>query len=214
MFLGSTSLLSAETRPDCFRTVAAEIKSSCGRHLDSDPDGKVRGRYTSTDLQSTPTHAIALSSAAIELTKCELATARLKTPLECETVHFGQDGQHSHHTDSERSQLTTTCVEALSRSTQFWATYSGYMRELPQLCFAFARLADQDVAKQIYHNITQEKRGLLNILKQHLQQSAEAREEHIARNKKDHNDLQRLYDSFLEAVQVSGSSRFVQGARL
>lgn len=77
------------------------------------------------------------------------------------------------------------------------------MRELPQLCFAFARLADQDVAKEIYHNVTEEKRALLSILKQHLQRSAEVTEEHLAKNEKDRKDMQHLYDSFMEALQVS-----------
>ena len=119
-------------------------------------------------------------------------------------MHFSQVGQDSYYSDSERSQESITCVEALSRSMQFWATYSGYMRELPQFCFALARLADQDAAKEIYHNVTQEKRALLSILRQHLHRSAEASEEHLARSEQDRNDMQRLYDSFMEALQVSG----------
>lgn len=53
---------------------------------------------------------------------------------------------------------------ALSRSAQFWSSYSGYLREIPQLCFAFRRWSDIDVAKEIYRNITAEKLALVRFL--------------------------------------------------
>ncbi|KIM55725.1 hypothetical protein SCLCIDRAFT_1220894 [Scleroderma citrinum Foug A] len=94
--------------------------------------------------------------AAISMTLCELATARhYAPPLECAAFAKGQ--VPSGHTQAE-------CVEALSRSAQFWSSYSGYLREIPQLCFAFRRWSDIDVAKEIYRNITAEKLALVRFL--------------------------------------------------
>ncbi|KAL4073485.1 hypothetical protein J3A83DRAFT_4228864 [Scleroderma citrinum] len=90
------------------------------------------------------------------MTLCELATARHHVPpLECAPFAKGQ--VPSDHTQPE-------CVEALSRSAQFWSSYSGYLREIPQLCFAFRRWSDIDVAKDIYRNITTEKLALVRFL--------------------------------------------------
>ncbi|KAG6329288.1 hypothetical protein ID866_9801 [Astraeus odoratus] len=78
-------------------------------------------------------------------------------PLECAAFSKG-------YTPSPSSQTQAECVEALSRSAQFWSSYSGYLREIPQLCFAFGRWSDIDVAKEIYRNITEEKVALIRFL--------------------------------------------------
>ncbi|KAF8189975.1 hypothetical protein K438DRAFT_1592842 [Mycena galopus ATCC 62051] len=107
-------------RPDCFRRVAGNIRLRCGE-LDMNEDERVR--------------------AAISMTLCELATATHHSiPLECASFAV----------DSEPAQVQGDCVDALSRSAQFWSSYSGYLREVrkyPQLCFAFRRW--NDIGKQI-----------------------------------------------------------------
>ncbi|CAG7851192.1 SubName: Full=Uncharacterized protein {ECO:0000313/EMBL:CCA72880.1} [Serendipita indica DSM 11827] len=93
--------------------------------------------------------------AAIRFTLCELETADfLKPPAECEQ-YIRRDTRGLSH-----------CVEALHRSPQFWSSYSGYLREIPQLCTAYRRLHDIDTAKGLYHNATQEKIYLLHLLQQ------------------------------------------------
>ncbi|KAG2098988.1 uncharacterized protein F5147DRAFT_814675 [Suillus discolor] len=94
---------------------------------------------------------------AIRLTLCELATARHHTPpLECSPFSNNVGSHIPHHAVGD-------CVDALSRSAQFWSSYSGYLREIPQLCFAFRRWMEIDTAKDIYRNITMEKLALIRF---------------------------------------------------
>ncbi|KAJ6499552.1 hypothetical protein C8R47DRAFT_957777, partial [Mycena vitilis] len=89
-------------RPDCFRRVAAKIRVQCGE-LEMNEDARVR--------------------AAISMTLCELATATHHSlPLECES--FTADS------DASSARTQGGCVDALSRSAQFWSSYSGYLREV------------------------------------------------------------------------------------
>ncbi|KAK0480878.1 hypothetical protein IW261DRAFT_1147814 [Armillaria novae-zelandiae] len=63
---------------------------------------------------------------------------------------------------------------ALSRSAQFWSSYSGYLREIPQLCFSFRIWHDIDATRDnIYNNITREKIALLRYFsqRQHTEQA-------------------------------------------
>ncbi|CAE6456888.1 unnamed protein product [Rhizoctonia solani] len=94
---------------------------------------------------------------AVEMTLCELATAeQVSLPLECKSIHTAS----SH-------QSVSQCVEALARSAQHWSSYSGYLREIPQLCNAYRRLHEIDHAKSIYANITNEKMVFLSSLDAH-----------------------------------------------
>lgn len=96
-------------------------------------------------------------TAAIALTECDLATAGQTPPLECLGI------QPSQQTGTDASS-TSPCVSALSRSPQHWSTYSGYLREIPMLCFAIKRQMEVDVVKEVYANISQEKIALLKVL--------------------------------------------------
>ncbi|TDL24565.1 hypothetical protein BD410DRAFT_94477 [Rickenella mellea] len=97
--------------------------------------------------------------AAVSMTLCELATARHhSTPLECSPFFLD-----SENLVSGPSHLSN-CVDALSRSAQHWSSYSGYMREIPQLCSSLRRWNDLDAAKSLYKNATLEKLALLRLL--------------------------------------------------
>ncbi|KIY70868.1 hypothetical protein CYLTODRAFT_441713 [Cylindrobasidium torrendii FP15055 ss-10] len=103
-----------------------------------------------TDLEMDETERV---HAAISMTLCELRTAKhLSPPLECTVASLSDD--------------LGGCVEALSRSAQFWSSYSGYLREVPQLCASYLRLNDIDAARTIYHNISLEKTLLLQQMLQ------------------------------------------------
>ncbi|KAJ7669043.1 hypothetical protein B0H17DRAFT_1087224 [Mycena rosella] len=123
-------------RPDCFRRVAGKIRVRCG------------------DLEMNENERV---KAAISMTLCELATATHHSiPLEC--ASFTVDS------DVSSTQIQGACVDAFSRSAQFWSSYSGYLREVPQLCFAFRRWNDIDTAKDIYKNSTIETMNLIQLL--------------------------------------------------
>ncbi|KAF8480116.1 hypothetical protein DFH94DRAFT_460798 [Russula ochroleuca] len=136
---------SYKRKPDCFRRAAARIRVRCAE-IDMDAGQRVK--------------------AAISMTLCELRTAEFHSiPLECEV--FLEEGGLS-----ERAPHGI-CVEALSRSTQSWASYSGYLREIPQLCFAYQRSNEKDLALEIYRNATIEKIAYIR----HLMQRAEKEDE-------------------------------------
>ncbi|KAG2747508.1 hypothetical protein P692DRAFT_20834519 [Suillus brevipes Sb2] len=122
---------------DCFQDAARHAKSRCEvSHMSEDERIQV----------------------AIRLTLCELATARHHTPpLECSPFKNNFGSHIPHHAVGD-------CVDALSRSAQFWSSYSGYLREIPQLCFAFRRWMEIDTAKDIYRNITLEKLALIRFI--------------------------------------------------
>ncbi|KAH8097037.1 hypothetical protein BXZ70DRAFT_1009361 [Cristinia sonorae] len=122
-------------RPDCFQRVTGTIKEQCGE-LELNEEERIK--------------------AAISMTLCELKTALHSPPMECSSFVSS--------INSDDPFDPKTCVEALSRSAQYWSSYSGYLREVPQLCFAFRRWNDIDTAKEIYRNATSEKLSLLRLL--------------------------------------------------
>ncbi|GES84636.1 nuclear fusion protein [Rhizophagus clarus] len=75
---------------------------------------------------------------AIRLTKCELAIANLAFPMECDD--FDQD--------------IGKCIESISRIPQFWTTYSGYFREVSQMCFAMRYSLERDLLEEYNRNVT------------------------------------------------------------
>ncbi|KIK94203.1 hypothetical protein PAXRUDRAFT_784366 [Paxillus rubicundulus Ve08.2h10] len=106
-----------QRKPDCFQDAISLVKARCE---ESRMDEQER------------------IQAAISITMCELATARhYSPPMEC--AAFARGG---YKPSSTSAQSQARCVEALSRSAQFWSSYSGYLREMPQLCFAFRRWID------------------------------------------------------------------------
>ncbi|KAH8823782.1 hypothetical protein DL96DRAFT_1468749 [Flagelloscypha sp. PMI_526] len=116
--------------PDCFKHAAAAIEPRCD------------------ELAANEESRVQLS---IELTLCEISTARHGSPpLEC--------------TQQGKKRVARDCVEALSRSAQFWSSYSGYIRDIPQLCVAYKKWNEVDLAKEIYTNITSSNAILLNYL--------------------------------------------------
>ncbi|KAJ8590380.1 hypothetical protein M405DRAFT_816361 [Rhizopogon salebrosus TDB-379] len=124
-------------KSDCFQDAARHAQSRCEEsHMSEDERVQV----------------------AIRLTLCELATASHHTPpLECSPFISNVGSPIPHHAVGD-------CVDALSRSAQFWSSYSGYLREIPQLCFAFRRWMEIDTAKDIYRNITLEKVALIRFI--------------------------------------------------
>ncbi|KAJ7792697.1 hypothetical protein B0H14DRAFT_2929942 [Mycena olivaceomarginata] len=109
--------------------------------------GKIERRCGTLEMDND-----ARVEAAISMTLCELATAaHYSPPLEC--ASFAMDGRSPGE-----------CVDALSRRPQFWSSYSGYLREVPQLCFAFRRWNDIDTARDIYRNATIEITNLVRAI--------------------------------------------------
>ncbi|KAJ3735042.1 hypothetical protein DFJ43DRAFT_67545 [Lentinula guzmanii] len=94
------------------------------------------------------------------MTLCELATAKHHAPpMECDvfSARLHEPSYKSGFSEQQNEEFENSrgkCVNALSRSAQFWSSYSGYLREIPQLCFTFQRGNDIDNAKEIFRNIS------------------------------------------------------------
>lgn len=138
--------LAATFKPnsDCFRDVIGNLDSRC------------------EDMENSQEDRV---DAAISMAICELQTTEhAPVPMECNpSVKSWYSTVHS----------SKSCVEALYRSPQLWSSYSGYLRQIPQLCFAYRRWHDIDTAKRIYQNATFEKVSLLKMLKRHHEELLE-----------------------------------------
>ncbi|GAK66040.1 uncharacterized protein PAN0_011c4262 [Moesziomyces antarcticus] len=99
--------------------------------------------------------------ASVQLTLCDLQASSQSVPWECQSpAHEMQ------------AIGLANCVEALSRSTRLWSSYAGYLREIPQMCFALQRWKD----------IVEENVELSRLWQQHAYDRAEAvKEESLAR---------------------------------
>ncbi|KDQ22249.1 hypothetical protein PLEOSDRAFT_1109370 [Pleurotus ostreatus PC15] len=151
-------------KSDCFRRATGLIRASCSQ-LDMLEDERVK--------------------AAIMMTLCELSTARHHSlPMECSAFAPTQD--LGRFTGKHREQSQGSCVDALSRSAQSWSSYSGYLRDVPQLCSTFSKWNDIDLAREIYRNAT--------LLKIKLIRSLNTREEKL-------QSYMRLWDENLKEMR-------------
>ncbi|KAJ3800004.1 hypothetical protein GGU11DRAFT_451859 [Lentinula aff. detonsa] len=137
--LSDSYLASLGRSSDCFRKAAGSIQTRCAE-LDMNEEERV--------------------VAAISMTLCELATAKHHAPpMECDvfSARLHEPSYQSGFSEQQNEEFENSrgkCVNALSRSAQFWSSYSGYLREIPQLCFTFQRGNDIDNAKEIFRNIS------------------------------------------------------------
>ncbi|EIN08791.1 hypothetical protein PUNSTDRAFT_67835, partial [Punctularia strigosozonata HHB-11173 SS5] len=99
-----------DRRPDCFARSSRHIRTRCGE-AEMTEDERTR--------------------AAIHLTLCEINTARhISYPLECAPFSPESLASQDVSKDAKEGAPQARCVEALSRSAQFWSSYSGYLREI------------------------------------------------------------------------------------
>lgn len=105
---------------DCFQDAARHAQSRCeASHMSEDE--RIQGFFP---VWCARFETFLIFLVAIRLTLCELATARHHTPpLEC-SPFINNVGPHIPH------HAVGDCVDALSRSAQFWSSYSGYLREI------------------------------------------------------------------------------------
>ncbi|KAI1798068.1 hypothetical protein LXA43DRAFT_876046 [Ganoderma leucocontextum] len=176
---GSTSLDSYAKKPDCFRRAASMLQTRCG-DLETDENQRVR--------------------AAISMTLCEIATGEhASPPLECESFRSDSNDLYATHPPSDRK-----CVSALSRSAQYWSSYSGYLREVTQLCFAYQRWNDIDTAKEAHRNTTREAMNVLRYLAD--------REKRMEQSYQDSTSMVASLQAVLEQIMASSATLDVTSA--
>ncbi|ORX76208.1 hypothetical protein BCR32DRAFT_304069 [Anaeromyces robustus] len=77
---------------------------------------------------------------AVELTLCELTSANISVPTECR------------HDQKNRSMAK--CVENISRYSQLWTSYSGYFKDVVNMCYAIRYPLERNLLQNIHRNIT------------------------------------------------------------
>ena len=80
---------------------------------------------------------------AIQLSICEFENAEISYPSEC------------------KSQKLDTCILLLEKSPQYWTTFSGYYREIRNICHQVSLPFAKDQILQVYENITEFYRTLM-----------------------------------------------------
>ncbi|KAJ3150503.1 karyogamy protein [Geranomyces michiganensis] len=77
---------------------------------------------------------------AVYFTRCEIATANIPIPNECKMQAVDRD--------------VYPCIEILSHAPQLWTSYSGYVREVVNMCFAIQYENHRDNVEQLFSNVT------------------------------------------------------------
>lgn len=80
---------------------------------------------------------------AIQLSICEFENAEISYPSEC------------------KSQNLDSCILLLEKSPQYWTTFSGYYREIRNICHLISLPFAKDQILQVYENITEFYRTLM-----------------------------------------------------
>ena len=80
---------------------------------------------------------------AIQLSICEFENAEISYPSEC------------------KSQNLDSCILLLEKSPQYWTTFSGYYREIRNICHQISLPFAKDQILQVYENITEFYRTLM-----------------------------------------------------
>ncbi|CAG8607116.1 1700_t:CDS:10 [Cetraspora pellucida] len=140
---GHASLIQFERKQNCFKDAALTLRHGC-RNIDISDNDKIK--Y------------------AVRLTMCEIATANLVAPMECNDI-----------------QDVGTCVEALARIPQLWTSYSGYFREVFHMCFAVRYSLERDLLEELHRNITQNQLINYSILRVQQSDMISWRKEEMAR---------------------------------
>lgn len=80
---------------------------------------------------------------AIQLSICEFENAEISYPSECKSHNFD------------------TCILLLEKSPQYWTTFSGYYREIRNICHQISLPFAKDQILQVYENVTEFYRTLM-----------------------------------------------------
>ncbi|KAI8815662.1 uncharacterized protein EV422DRAFT_347748 [Fimicolochytrium jonesii] len=98
-------------------------------------------------------HEIEKVRYAVDLTLCEIATGNIPIPASCQAESYQTD--------------VYGCVEMLSHVPQLWTSYSGYLREVVNICFAIQYESHQSHISQLFENVTLQQITNLRLLVKH-----------------------------------------------
>ncbi|KAI9365463.1 hypothetical protein DFJ73DRAFT_807870 [Zopfochytrium polystomum] len=124
----------------CFREAAKALKAGC------------------SSVHSTDEEKIEY---AVRLTNCEIRTASVEPPPECE------NGQKF---------SIKKCIEIYASSAQLWTSYSGYLRDVMTMCLAVRHAVERELLVELHSNITLGQLAQYRLLLQQLQDFARWRQ--------------------------------------
>ncbi|ORE05485.1 hypothetical protein BCV72DRAFT_229674 [Rhizopus microsporus var. microsporus] len=114
------------------------------------------------------------------LTLCELLSAKINAPSECNILNTHQQ--------------VVQCTQQLSLSPQTWTTYSGYFRDIVLICFAIKYPMEKEILEKLHENITLNQVKNFNILSSQQRYLIQWREEEFKR-------LDKLKESQLDIFE-------------
>ncbi|KAG2194327.1 hypothetical protein INT47_000254 [Mucor saturninus] len=126
---------------------------------------------------------------ALTLTLCELQSADIKVPKECQFI--SQDPRYN-------SRDVKQCVKKLSKSAQTWTSYSGYFRDVVLICFAIRYPMEKEILQKLHVNITLNQLRNFNILQQQQEYLINWRNEEF-------KTLRKLKESQVELLSQMGA---------
>ncbi|CAG8439938.1 11923_t:CDS:10 [Ambispora leptoticha] len=146
-----------KSKEDCFKSAARELKNGC-KDIDLNEENKIK--Y------------------AVRLTQCEIATANLAAPMECQinninSYNYKNDKDNNYNNDIGK------CVESLSRIPQLWTSYSGYFREVFNMCFAVRYSIEREQLEQLHNNLTRSQLVNFDILRLQQREMIQWRKEEM-----------------------------------
>ncbi|ORX50387.1 hypothetical protein BCR36DRAFT_404494 [Piromyces finnis] len=107
------------SKEDCFQNSIKTLKYGC---LEMELDDNKKMEY------------------AVELTLCELTSANISIPTECQNNY--------------KTRNMAKCVETISRYNQLWTSYSGYFKDVVNMCYAIRYPLERNLLQNIHRNIT------------------------------------------------------------
>ncbi|KAI9031637.1 hypothetical protein CLU79DRAFT_842248 [Phycomyces nitens] len=155
--------------PSCFKAAVLTLKDGC-EALSVSQDTKIK--Y------------------ALMLTVCELSTANVPIPPECNSIDDGTDA---------RAQQ---CVMKLASTPQTWTSYSGYFRDVVSMCFAIRYPIEKDMLEKLRKDIADNQLQNYDLLRDQRAQLVNWHQEEIENFKIIRSAQQSLKEQ-LEAMENS-----------
>ncbi|ORY93059.1 hypothetical protein BCR43DRAFT_565709 [Syncephalastrum racemosum] len=163
-----------ERTQDCFKQAAARLREGCRSLLVSNHD---KMAY------------------ALELTLCEVATAKIAIPTVC--AQFTELDKHER--PSDYNNIVQQCITLLAAVPQTWTSYSGYYRDAEAMCLAVRYPIERERLEQLHQNVTRYQIKQLSMLQQQQKYMAAWRHEEGTRL----TQLRTLQDRLWQHMQRS-----------
>ncbi|KAI1316909.1 hypothetical protein EDD11_009309 [Mortierella claussenii] len=178
------ALKAYEDKPDCFKKAARALRKDC-KNIDMDEAEKTK--Y------------------AIQLTACEIATANMPVPVECQEISTPDWDQDQARTDAATLADVGRCVQSFGRVPQLWTSYSGYFREVKVMCLAVRFSLEHDDLRKLQLNLTRshvDHIALLREQRRELQETHRLEETRLREILNLHSTMSREVSSLLDSART------------